>query len=147
MMTPLFKADMVTLTTPVHLELVRVSAGPFLMGSDPVLDDQAYLNEKPQCKVNLVEFYIGKYPITNAQYAASPLPSDYRYARYWENMRIPSGKEEHPVDDISWYDALSFCNWLSQETDWHFTLRSEMEREIQHVAPMVISIHGDTIHP
>ncbi len=55
--------------TPAILPpLVSVAAGPFLMGSAES-DTQAYDDEKPQHRVELAAFQIGKYPVTVAEYA------------------------------------------------------------------------------
>jgi len=62
--------DVLTLTSPIHLELVRVPAGEFLMGSDPTKDRHATDSEQPQHRVYVSEFHIGRTPVTNAQYAA-----------------------------------------------------------------------------
>ena len=48
----------VTIDKPIRLELIRIPAGRFLMSDDERSFD-----------LNVAEFYIGKYPITNAQYA------------------------------------------------------------------------------
>lgn len=102
---------------PFHLELIRIPAGEFLMGSDPAKDKNAQPREQPQHRVYVSEFYIGKYPVTNAQYAA------------FTKIQIPSGKENHPVVNISWDVAVAFCEWLSQETGKQFRLPTEAEWE------------------
>jgi formylglycine-generating enzyme required for sulfatase activity len=123
------RPDVLTITSPIHLELVRVPAGEFLMGSDPEKDEEAYGDEQPQHPVDLPEFTIGKYPITNAQYAAFVQASGHRAPKHWEKGEIPSGKEDHPVRYVSWRDAMAFCEWLSQETGKEFVLPSEAEWE------------------
>ncbi len=64
--------------SPVHLELVRIPAGEFLMGSDKVKDSEAYDDELPQHIVALDEFFIGKYPITIAQFAVFAQTTHYK---------------------------------------------------------------------
>jgi formylglycine-generating enzyme required for sulfatase activity len=49
--------------------------------------------------------------------------------KHWEDGEIPSGKEDHPVVNVSWEDAMDFCQWLSQETGKGFVLPSEAEWE------------------
>ena len=56
--------DLVTLDKPIRLELIRIPAGEFLMGDD-------------KRTVDVAEFYIGKYPVTNAQYAAFVQAKDH----------------------------------------------------------------------
>jgi serine/threonine-protein kinase len=120
--------DVLTITSPIHLELVRVPAGEFLMGSDPAKDKDARNREQPQHTIDLPEFAIGKYPITNVQYAAFVQAADHRAPKHWEG-EIPSGKEDHPVVYVSWNDAMAFCEWLSRETGKGFVLPSEAEWE------------------
>ncbi len=102
---------------PIHLELLRIPAGEFWMGSDPEKDKAARDNEQPQHRVSLAEFYLGRYPITNAQYAA------------FKKIEIPLGKENHPVVNVSWKDALAFSGWLSEQTGKNFRLPTEAEWE------------------
>jgi len=110
-------SNLLTLTHPLHLELIRIPAGEFLMGSDPAKDKDAQGNEQPQHRVYVSEFYIGKYPVTNTQYAV------------FQKIKIPSGKENHPVIIVSWNDAVAFCEWLRKETGELFRLPTEAEWE------------------
>ena len=117
------------ITTPIHLELVRVPAGEFLMGSDSKTDQDASDDEQPQYRLSLPEFFIGKYPITNAQYAGFVTATHRKAPQHWEKGIIPSGKAEHPVGNVSWDDAADFCRWLSGATHRSFRLPSEAEWE------------------
>ena len=60
----------------------RVPAGPFLMGSTEQ-DEDAYEDEKPQHTLHLPEFYVARYPITNAQYRPFVEGGGYDDADYW----------------------------------------------------------------
>ena len=53
-------------------------AGKFLMGSDPTKDKEACDNEKPQHRLTLPEFYIGKYPVTMSQFAVFAQAQNYQ---------------------------------------------------------------------
>jgi formylglycine-generating enzyme required for sulfatase activity len=121
--------DSLVIETPIKLELVRIPAGPFLMGSDPAKDKHAREREQPQHTLELPEFYMGKYPVTNAQYAVFVQATGRSKPRHWEDGEVPSGKEDHPVVHVSWQDAVAFCTWLSRETGREFTLSSEAEWE------------------
>jgi len=123
------RPDVLTITSPIHLQLARVPAGEFLMGSDPAKDKDARDNEQPQHRVYVAEFYIGKYPVTNVQYAAFVKTAKRKVPKHWKGDRIPLGKEDHPVVHVSWHDAVAFCGWLAQETGEGFRLPTEAEWE------------------
>lgn len=80
----------ITIENPLHLELVLIPAGEFLMGSDKAKDEDARDNELPQHKVTLPDYYIAKYPVTNAQYAVFAQATKKIFS-------LPSGKNDHPV--------------------------------------------------
>ena len=114
-------------TKPFEPETVLIPGGPFLMGSD----DPAVLKwEQPQHSVSLPDFRIGKYPVTNRQYAAFVKDKkDYPPPQGWFNREPPPVLLDHPVTSVSWYDALAYCAWLSGETKRLYTLPSEAEWE------------------
>ena len=88
-----------------------VPAGKFILGDDHSSPD----NERPAHEIDLEDFYIGKYPVTNAE-----------YGRYMSDLgrafEFPAGKEHHPVVSVSWYDARDYAAWagmrLLTETEW-----------------------------
>ncbi|MFO0006390.1 MAG: formylglycine-generating enzyme family protein, partial [bacterium] len=80
----------------IKLELVKIPAGSFMMGSNE------RDTEKPIHRVNLREFFIGKYPVTQAQYEAV----------MGNNPSYFQGKQ-NPVEKVSWKDAQEFCKKLS----------------------------------
>ena len=118
-----------TLTSPTHLELVRVPAGEFLMGSVATRDESAQEDEFPQHRVYLPEFLSGRYPITNQQYAAFVDATGSAVPQSWVEGGMPPGKENHPVVTVLWSEALAFCNWLGEETGREFHLPTEAEWE------------------
>jgi eukaryotic-like serine/threonine-protein kinase len=101
----------------VKLEMVRVPACSFLMGS-PANEKGRYDDEGPQHPVTVPSFYIGKYEITQAQWRAvrGNSPSNFT----GDNL---------PVEQVSWDDAQEFCKKLSQMTDKTYRLPSEAEWE------------------
>lgn len=113
----------VTLKPGLWTTLIRIPAGEFLLGSDPLRDAQALVTERPQYVVRLSEYFISQYPITFEQYQV------FQNASYpgqaWD---IPPGKARHPVVNISWDDAVTFCNWLTGP-GWKFRLPTEAEWE------------------
>jgi formylglycine-generating enzyme required for sulfatase activity len=126
-----------TLAWPFELPLHRVAAGEFLMGSNLAQDDTARDNEQPQHRVYLSDFYIGKYPVSNGQFATFIEATNYQAGEPWRGrgrwflagVTFPSGDKDHPATYISWHDAVAFCRWLSQESGYTFRLPSEAEWE------------------
>ncbi len=88
-----------------------VPAGKFIMGDDK----SGQSDEKPAHEVYLDAYCIGKYPVTNAEYAR------YKEA-VGQPFTTPKGKENHPVVSVSWYDAHDYAAWagmrLLTEAEW-----------------------------
>ena len=120
--TPLPKT--LTITAPLRIDFVLVPAGPFLMGSDKAKDKQAYDAELQQHSVTLPDYYIGKTPVTNGQFEAFVKASGYQ-----AKIENRSGRENHPVVNVTWHDSLAFCAWLSQASGRTIALPSEAEWE------------------
>lgn len=108
-------------------ETVFIPAGSFVMGE--VGDDAAV--EWQAHRVNLLAYRIGKYPVTNQQYAhfARQQPTHRPQRGGWLYTNPPPEQLDHPVTGISWNDAIAYCDWLSQQTGRHYRLPSEAEWE------------------
>ena len=91
------------------VEFVKVPAGKFLMGSADK-DKNAADDEKPQHTVNLpYEYYMGRFPVTNEQYAAYVKARGIKHpVSGWEKVR------DHPVVKVSWKEAMGYCQWLDE---------------------------------
>jgi sulfatase modifying factor 1 len=109
--------------------LLRIPAGEFLMGADPERDRDAADNEFPQHRVSVSEFYLGKYPVTNAQFDAQVAAAPAGLSTRLAGWRLPTGQETHPVVNVTWNEAAGFCQWLSTATGYHFRLPTEAEWE------------------
>ena len=114
---------------PFEPEMILIPAGEFLMGSDPRKDKDAQSDEQPQHTLYLLDYYLAKTPVTNAQYVAFMQAIDHRQPRHWEGGKPPRGKEDHPVVDVTWHDAIAYCNWLAEVTGKPYRLPSEAEWE------------------
>jgi len=93
------------------VEMVFVKGGSFQMGKN---GDGSSGNVTPVHTVTLSAFYIGKYELTQAQYqlVTGTNPSYYTAVNY--NPPWPGHTERNrPVENVSWYDAVVFCNTLS----------------------------------
>ena len=104
----------------VPLELVCISAGSFLMGGCRQTDYQLETQlAQPIHLVTLESFFMGKYPVTQKQYLALMGMNPSRY----------QADDRHPVEEMSWRDAMEFCERLSKLTSKKFTLPSESQWE------------------
>ncbi|MFK0733692.1 MAG: SUMF1/EgtB/PvdO family nonheme iron enzyme [Gloeotrichia echinulata GP01] len=110
----------------VMLDMVAIPGGKFLMGS-PENEEKRSSNESPQHTVTIKPFFMGKFPVTQAQWRAvaafgkinidlNPDPSDFKGAN-------------RPVEKVSWDDAVEFCARLSKRTGKIYRLPSEAEWE------------------
>jgi len=109
----------VTLGEGIDLILVRIPAGSFQMGT-PDDDGSGYADEHPAHIVTVPEFWIGQTPVTQAQYEAV---IGRNPATFWSNG------VNYPVETVSWYDAITFCERLSELTREEFRLPTEAEWE------------------
>ena len=99
----------------VPIEMNLVEGGTFLMGGQ---DNEVQEDENPAHNVTLNTFYIGKYPVTQAQWRAvmNTNPSHFK----GDNL---------PVEQVSWEDAVEFCHRLSKLTGKTYRLPTEAEWE------------------
>ncbi len=114
---------------PLEPDLIHIPAGKFLMGSDPQKDKDAQKNEQPQHRLHLPDYYIAKTPVTNAQYLTFVQATGRTTPEHWEDGKPPKYREDHPVVDVTWHDAIAYCNWLSEATGKAYRLPSEAEWE------------------
>jgi formylglycine-generating enzyme required for sulfatase activity len=108
--------------------MVRVSAGNFWMGSRDN-DEDAYFAEKRQHRLHLPAYWIGRYPVTNREYRCFVVDAGQKPPSSWEGREYPAGKVDHPVVNVTWHDALAYCQWLAGLTGEAYTLPSEAEWE------------------
>lgn len=110
-------------------ELVDVPGGAFTMGSKR--SEDVAQGDWKQTEEEVDSFSIGKYPVTNREYAAFVDEHPERRPRSgeWAYKQPPRKKLNHPVVGISWDDALAYCEWLEEKTGRPYRLPTEAEWE------------------
>jgi formylglycine-generating enzyme required for sulfatase activity len=112
--------------------LLRVPAGEFEMG------DGQHTN-CPKHKVQLAEYWIGVYCVTNRQYGRFVQETGHRAPEVsvytgdpavWQSGKCPVDKLDHPVVWVSWDDAQSYAQWsgltLPTEAQWEQAARGPL---------------------
>lgn len=89
----------------ISFEMVAVGGGTFTMGATSEQGSDAYKWEKPTHSVTLRDYYIGKFEVTQELWEAvmGSNPSHFDGSK-------------NPVESVSWYEAVEFCNRLSERT-------------------------------
>ena len=111
-------------------EMVLIGGGDCLIGAN-----EGHPNQQPQHRIYVAEFYIDRWPVTNAEYrefiedAGHPIPN-YQVswcdteAYNWDRLTrmYPAGKADHPVVLVTWEDAMAYAAWagkrLPTEAEW-----------------------------
>jgi formylglycine-generating enzyme required for sulfatase activity len=142
----------------VALTMLRIPAGSFEMGA-PETEAESMERERPVQRVTLGEFLLGQTPITQAQWRAvaqwqrleqedrelwpDSLESD-PVAELKDPARFQG--EQRPVVNVSWHDAMAFCQRLRLRTSKNYTLPSEAKWEYACRAGTTTPFHwGATI--
>ena len=101
-----------TSSSSAAIVMVQVPAGSFTMGSPTSPAEPGRNTDETQHTVTLTGFRIGKYPVTQGQYKAvmgGANPSNFKTA-----VSPEVNTDNRPVETVSWYDAIIFCNRLSK---------------------------------
>ncbi|HUE96073.1 MAG TPA: SUMF1/EgtB/PvdO family nonheme iron enzyme [Longimicrobiaceae bacterium] len=141
-----FRADLFFLPDEELLGFVEVAAGPFLMGSDPAADPQAFENERwgedgRPGTIDLPTYFIGRYEVTVAQYREFVRATGRPVA---DTLAL-AGRSDHPVASVSWPDAFASGRWIERslrespttpaalrellDAGWRITLPTEAQWE------------------
>ena len=162
-----------SLAEEVALTLLWIPPGRFWMGS-PESEPERQEREGPQHLVQVPGFFVSQTPTTQAQWREVAAwregpgeswgrelepepsffqPSPHPKARSWGERSFSllpgeASSDQRPVENVSWHDAMEFCNRLSQRTGRHYTLPSEAQWEYACRAGTSTPFHfGATITP
>jgi formylglycine-generating enzyme required for sulfatase activity len=94
--------------------MVAIAPGTYTIGSAAETAD-------------LAEFWIDRFEVTNAQYAAYIQDIGADTPAYWEGANIPAEMGNHPVESLTWQEAADYCGWLNKrlptEVEWEAAAR------------------------
>lgn len=110
------------------IEMVEIPGGSYLMGAPPETQQDRHPNERPQHTVTLPTFFMSKTEITQAQWlVVSTLPKIKLDLN--SNPSGFKGDSKLPVQNVSWWEAIEFCERLSIATGRKYRLATEAEWE------------------
>jgi len=123
-----------TMTATNEMKLRRIPGGRFYMGSH---DSDEYLrsNEHPQHRVIIPHnFFVGVYAVTQKQFS--------ELMGY--NPSITTDIEMCPVDGVTWFSAVEFCNKMSEAESLapYYTLRAVRRRSNDSIESANVTISG-----
>ncbi len=120
----------------VEIEMLVVIGGTFLMGSSEKTPSDS---ELPQHEVKVKPFLMSKYAITKQQWKAiAQQPQINRALKLRTSLH---GSNNHPVVEISWYEATEFCDRLTKASGCEYRLPTEAEWEYACRAGSTTSFH------
>jgi formylglycine-generating enzyme required for sulfatase activity len=110
-------------------ETIHIPAGTFMMGS-PVVPGIPN-HETSQHEIHLPEYRLGKFPVTNAQYEEFIRQTGRLVtpSMGWDGQRVRRDFDRHPVSGVTWFEALAYCQWLSEKTGRKYSLPNEAQWE------------------
>jgi formylglycine-generating enzyme required for sulfatase activity len=109
-----------------NLDMVFIKGGTFTMGS-PEDEAERLDREGPQHDVTLPDFFMGKYQVTQEQWQ---IVSTYPQVNVEMKPNPSSFKGKNlPVEQVSWHEAVEFCDRLSQHSGRTYSLPSEAQWE------------------
>lgn len=110
------------------------------MGHSPVSQtkmdyDQPTPDEMPAHVVTVAPYYLSMYEVTNREYRDFVRDTNHRLPNRWlQSQTVP---DDWPVTDVSWEDAIAYCEWRSKrdgisyrlptEAEWEFAARGQTE--------------------
>jgi eukaryotic-like serine/threonine-protein kinase len=121
------------------LEASKVPPGMVFVGGGPYRLQGWY--RPTEREVDLHDFFIDRYEVSNAEFSRFIRDGGYRRAELWKNLPLPfdaamtrfrdstglpgprswaggvapAGRENHPVTDVTWYEAAAFATWAGKQ--------------------------------
>lgn len=115
---------------PFEPKMIAISAGKFTIGSEPGQGISEY--ETPSAEIHLPKYWISQAPISIKQYGVflrevgNRVPSPPG----WSKIAPPAGSNEaEPVQGVTWFEAVAYCEWLKKKTGKEYSLPTEAQWE------------------
>ena len=136
----------------INLEMVYIPGGTFMMGTEDEeierlvnkYKSNRFRREQPIHQVTVKPFYMGKFQVTQAQWQEVA-----DWGKIDKELKLnPSYLQGNnlPVETVSWFDAVEFCQRLSKKTGREYRLPSEAQWEYACRAGTTAPFHfGETI--
>ncbi|MFH0976763.1 MAG: formylglycine-generating enzyme family protein [Spirochaetota bacterium] len=106
-----------------YKEMILIPGGEFLFGSDTGDKD-----EKPQQIINIDDFYIDKYEVSNSDYYIFISKTNSKPPASWQKGKYNEGSNDNPVL-VSYHEALKYAEWahkrLPTEEEWEKAARGK----------------------
>lgn len=107
---------------PSSTGMVPIPHNTYTVGLDGLDHDHA-----PARQVELSQYWIDEYEVSNAEYAKFLTATDQQPPAGWPEGNIPTGKENNPVEGVTWDMAAAYCEWahkrLPTEAEWEVAAR------------------------
>jgi formylglycine-generating enzyme required for sulfatase activity len=132
-----------TIIEGIGIDMVLIPGNSFQMGASEK-EEGFFADEAPQHPVTVQSFCMGRYPVTQAQWAAIATLAQIK--RHLAPQPSNFSGNDLPVEQVSWLDAEEFCLRLSRHTKQEYRLPTEAEWEYACRAGTTTPFHfGKTI--
>lgn len=117
--------------------MVLIPSGEFTIGTDQMdeenhalalgLNKPWFADESPERRIDIPDYYIDRYEVTNLNYYIFCQSTDHKPPRYWKGQKFPEGQDHLPVTEVNYFDASAYAKWagkrLPNEMEWEKAAR------------------------
>lgn len=119
--------------------MVEIKGGPFWFYRGNEADFIPYPHNFDSLSVEINDFYMDRYPVTNREFYEFLRETDYspadpaNFLNHWVDGTFPDSLADHPVVWVSPEDAAAYARWkgkrLSTETEWQYAAQGRDGRQ------------------